>query len=65
MMIKQAEVHRETLEKEFTSGLERIRAEHEKAIIEQRRFREEIARSCTPDDVRPYKGLEIIREWPL
>jgi len=39
MMIKQAEIHREALEKEFTSGLERIRAEHEKAISEQRRFR--------------------------
>ena len=47
MMIKQAEMHRESLEKEFTSGLERIRAEHEKAISEQKRFREEYAHSCT------------------
>ncbi len=46
MMVRQAEIHREALEKEFTNGLERIRAEHEKAIIEQKRFREEYARSC-------------------
>ncbi len=45
MMVKQAELHRETLEKEFTSGLERIRAEHERAITEQQKFREECARS--------------------
>ncbi len=31
-MVKQAELHREALEKEFTNGLERIRAEHEKAF---------------------------------
>jgi hypothetical protein len=35
IMAKQAEIHRETLEKEFTSGLERMRAEHEKVISEQ------------------------------
>jgi hypothetical protein len=48
MMVKQAEIHRETLEKEFSSGLERIRAEHEKAITEQQKFREEYTRSCPP-----------------
>ncbi len=45
MMMKQAELHRETLEKEFTSGLERIRKEHERAISESKKFREEYARS--------------------
>ncbi len=50
MMMKQAEVHRETLEKEFTSGLERIRAEHERAISETKKFREKYARSCTLDN---------------
>jgi hypothetical protein len=50
MMMKQAELHRETLEREFTNGLERIRAEHEKAIIEQKKFREEYARSCPLDN---------------
>ncbi len=50
MMVKQAELHREILEREFTNGLERIRAEHEKAIIEQKKFREEFARSCPLDN---------------
>ena len=50
MMIKQAELHRETLEKEFTYGLERIRAESEKAISEQKKLREEYARSCPLDN---------------
>ncbi len=50
MMMRQAELHRETLEKEFTSGLERIRVEHERAISEAKKFREEYARSCTLDN---------------
>ncbi len=50
MMIKQAELHRETLEKEFTNGLERVRAESEKAISEQKKLREEYARSCPLDN---------------
>jgi hypothetical protein len=50
LMIMQAELHREALEKEFTTGLERIRAESEKAISEQKRFREEYARSCPLDN---------------
>ena len=49
-MVKQAELHREALEKEFTNGLERIRAEHEKAFNDAKKFREEYARSCTPDN---------------
>ncbi len=49
-MIRQAELHRERLEKEFTSGLERIRAEHERAISEAKKFREEYARSCSLDN---------------
>jgi hypothetical protein len=50
MMMKQAELHRETLERKFTSGLERIKAEHERAISEAKKFREEYARSCTLDN---------------
>jgi hypothetical protein len=50
MMMKQAERHRETLEREFTSGLERIKAEHERAISATKKFREEYARSCTLDN---------------
>ncbi len=38
MMTKQAELHRENLEKEFASGLERIRKEHERAISESKKF---------------------------
>jgi hypothetical protein len=49
-MIKQAELHREALEKEFNNGLERIRAESDKAISEQRKLREEYARSCPLDN---------------
>ncbi len=41
---------RETLEKEFTSGLERIRTENERAISEAKKVREEYARSCTLDN---------------
>ncbi len=44
MMMRQAELHRETLEREFTSGLERIKTEHERAIKEAKKFREEYAR---------------------
>ena len=49
-MMKQAELHRDNLEKEFTSGLERIKAEHDRVISEARKFREEYARSCTLDN---------------
>ena len=49
-MVKQAELHREALEKEFTNGLERIRAEHEKAFSDAKKFREEHARTCTLDN---------------
>jgi hypothetical protein len=37
-MMKQAELHRETLEREFTNGLERIKIEHERAISEAKKF---------------------------
>ncbi len=63
MMIKQAEFHRETLEKEFTSGLAMIKMEHDKAISEAQKFREEYMRSCTIMVIRSYKGLEITKAW--
>ena len=46
IMMKQAELHRDNLEKEFTSGLERIKAEHDRVISEAKKFREEYERSC-------------------
>ncbi len=49
-MMRQTELHREKLEKEFTSGLERLRAEHDRAISEAKKFREEYARSCNLDN---------------
>ena len=49
-MIRQAELHRENLEKEFNSGLARIRLEHDKAISEAQKFRKECTRSCTIDN---------------
>ena len=47
IMMKQAELHRDNLEKEFTNGLERIKAEHDRVISEAKKFREEYERSCT------------------
>ncbi len=50
IMMKQAELHRDNLEKEFISGLERIKAEHDRVISEAKKFREAYERPCTLQD---------------
>ncbi len=46
-MIKQAEQHREIMEKEFTQSLARMKAEHEKTINEAIKVRNDFAQLCT------------------
>ena len=43
-LVKQAEQHRELMEKEFTANLARIREEHQKTIDETIRIRNDCAR---------------------
>ncbi len=50
IMMKQAELHRDNLEKEFANGLERIKAVHDRVISEAKKFREEYERSCSLHD---------------
>jgi hypothetical protein len=45
-LAKQAERHRELLEKEFTQSMERMKAEHEKTISEAIKSRDKYARSA-------------------
>jgi hypothetical protein len=45
-LAKQAERHRELLEKEFTQSMERMKAEHEKTITEAIKSRDKYARSA-------------------
>ncbi len=45
-LVKQAERHRELLEKEFTQSMERMKAEHEKTITEPVKIRDKYARSA-------------------
>ncbi len=44
-LMKQAEQHREALEKEFNQNMERMKAEHDKAITEAMKIRDNYARS--------------------
>ncbi len=45
-LAKQAERHRELLEKEFTQSMEHMKAEHEKTITEAIKSRDKYARSA-------------------
>ncbi len=45
-LIKQAEQHREALEKEFKLNMERMKAEHDRAITEAMKIRDNYARSA-------------------
>ena len=45
-LVKQAEQHRELMEKEFTANLARIREEPQKTIDETIRIRDECAQLC-------------------
>jgi hypothetical protein len=44
-LMKQAEQHREALEKEFKQNMERMKAEHDRAINEAMKIRDNYARS--------------------
>ncbi len=44
-LMKQAEKHRQTLEKEFNLSMERMKAEHDRAITEAMKIRDNYARS--------------------
>jgi hypothetical protein len=45
-LMKQAEQHREALEKEFKLNMERMKAEHDRAITEAMKIRDNYARSA-------------------
>ncbi len=45
-LMKQAEQHREALEKEFEQNMERMKVEHDRAINEAMRIRDNYARSA-------------------
>jgi hypothetical protein len=67
-LVAQAEKHRETLEKEFTLNLKRIREENQKTLEQTIRIREELIRSCKPvnndgmlENIEGNQGAEIIK----
>jgi hypothetical protein len=67
-LVAQAEKHRETLEKEFTLNLKRIREENKKTLEQTIRIREELIRSCQPvnndgmlENIEGNQGAEIIK----
>jgi hypothetical protein len=67
-LVAQAEKHRETLEKEFTINLERIREEDQKTFEQTVRIREELIRSCQPinnagmlEKIEGNQGAEIVK----
>ena len=45
-LMKQAEQHREALEKEFKQNMKRMKAEHDRAINEAMKIRDNYARSA-------------------
>jgi hypothetical protein len=45
-LMKQAEQHREALEKEFNLNMERMKGEHDRAITEAMKIRDNYARSA-------------------
>jgi hypothetical protein len=45
-LMKQAEQHREALEKEFKQNMKRMKAEHDRAINEAMKIRDDYARSA-------------------
>jgi hypothetical protein len=67
-LVAQAGKHRETLEKEFTLNLERIRAENQKSLDQTIRIREELMKSCQPinnagmlERIEGNQGAEIVK----
>jgi hypothetical protein len=47
-LVKQAERHREIMEKEFTEGLARVKMENQRTIDETIRIRDELMQMCKP-----------------
>jgi hypothetical protein len=67
-LVAQAERHRETLEKEFTLNLERIKEENQKTLDQTIRIREELMKSCQPvnnagmlEKMEGNQGEEIVK----